>query len=165
MKTSNNYIFDKPIPTARTKVEFKNKVTVAAIIKNNSHHIGRNDVAAMQQEPKRTVSKYHDDSLFKHLQWTASRHKQQRQQFKTAKDTKHQARQAKKDDPKVAANIYEHLEDDDLTSYGCYNQPRMIDSGSSGNYVNTKTKIRNRRRVNKGIAVGCTNGNIMHQIA
>ena len=60
--------------------------------------------------------------------------------------------------------MYDILENDEITCHGEYKSSYTLDTGSSGHYGDKKTKVQNRRKVNRGIKVGVADGNTMTQI-
>ena len=152
LKTSKNFIIDTAIPTASKKVDFNDRVTIADIIERN-HHVHRKRTIAMRDHPVRTAR--NDDVTFEHLRWKQVR-RQGLQSIKTNSNDKHSIN--------IAANIYDNLHNDELTSYGNYKQPWMLDTGATGHYADRRTRVRRRRKTRNGIRVGCANGNVMTQV-
>ena len=62
----------------------------------------------------------------------------------------------------LANNIYDKLEDNDLTTPTTYKTSRLLDTVASGNYADASTKLQNRRKLTQqGIKVGCVNNSSM----
>ena len=152
LKSSKNYIFDTLIPTARTKVKFDGTVAVAKIVHNSYHFNQEQEQLIEDKFTARPVR-----SILPNLRWYKQRRKEWRQGTRNTKTNK-------SDGTRYASNIYDNLEDDELTSYGNYKSSYILDTGASGHYGDKKTKVRKRRKVRHGIKVGVANGNTMTQI-
>ena len=59
--------------------------------------------------------------------------------------------------------MYGALDDDDLEEYGDYPSSWILDSGASGNYASFQSDTKNKRKVRRGISVGCANNHSMNQ--
>ena len=108
LKSSKNYIFDTLIPPARQKVKFDDTVAVAKIV-HNSHHFKQEQEQLIEEKfTARPVR-----SILPNLRWYKQRRKECRPGTKNTKTNK-------SDGTKYASNIYDNLEDDELTSCGDY---------------------------------------------
>ena len=66
----------------------------------------------------------------------------------------------------LTSNSFSALENDELTEYGMYKSSYTFDTGSSGNYGDTSTLVKNRRKIKKGTGIRVTvaNEQVMEQI-
>ena len=86
----------------------------------------------MRDHPIHTAR--NDDVTFEHLRWKQVQRRQGLQSIKTNSNDKHSIN--------IAANIYDNLQNDELTSYGNYKQPWMLDTGATGHYADQRTRVR-----------------------
>ena len=67
---------------------------------------------------------------------------------------------------RLANNLYDKLEDNEVTTPTTYKISWLLDTAASGNYGDNKTNVCNRRKIisGTGIRVSCANNSTMNQI-
>ena len=126
--------------SATKKVNFRDMIDVATII-TDSHHIYRSGSDRGNIQYKRTAKPVR--SIYAHLQWKTIPAKRS----STDKTTTKSSKQAQ------ANNMYDNLENDELQGYGEYKSTYILDTAASGNYGDTRTKVKNKRKVSNRISV------------